>query len=68
MSSTEFNRTNHLAHEISELGEINKANSFVMPVLDIIYSGLIKQTLMISWKVSPQIFIRIFWRLNNQKT
>jgi glycosyltransferase involved in cell wall biosynthesis len=57
-----------LVFRLNELGEINKANSFVIPVLKVIYSGLIKQILMISWKISPQIFIRIFWRLNNQKT
>lgn len=57
-----------LVFRLNELGEINKANSFVIPVLKVIYSGLIKQILLISWKVSPQIFIRIFWRLNNQKT
>ncbi len=57
-----------LVFRLNELGEINKANSFVIPVLHVIYSGLIKQILMISWKVSPQIFIRILWRLNNQKT
>ena len=57
-----------LIFRLNELGEINKANSFVIPVLKVIYSGLIKQILMISWKISPQIFIRIFWRLSNQKT
>ena len=56
-----------LVFRLNELGEINKANSFVTPVLDVIYSGLIKQILMISWKISPQIFIRIFWRLSKQK-
>ena len=54
-----------LIFRMNELGEINKANSFVIPVLKVIYSGLIKQILMISWKISPQIFIRIFWRLSN---
>ena len=57
-----------LVFRLNELGEINKANSFVIPVLQVIYSGLIKQILMISWKISPQIFIRIFWRLSKQKT
>lgn len=57
-----------LVFRLNELGEINKANSFVIPVLKVIYSGLMKQILMISWKISPRIFIRIFWRLNNQKT
>jgi hypothetical protein len=57
-----------LVFRLNELGEIKKANSFLIPVLHVIYSGLIKQILLISWKISPQIFIRIFWRLNNQKT
>lgn len=57
-----------LVFRLNELGEINKASTFVVPVLHVIYSGLIKQILLISWKISPQIFIRIFWRLSNQKT
>jgi teichuronic acid biosynthesis glycosyltransferase TuaG len=57
-----------LVFRLNELGEIKKANSFLIPVLNVIYSGLIKQILIFSWKISPQIFIRIFWRLNNQKT
>jgi glycosyltransferase involved in cell wall biosynthesis len=56
-----------LVFRLNELGEINKANSFVIPVLNVIYSGLIKQILILSWKISPQIFIRIFWRLENPK-
>jgi teichuronic acid biosynthesis glycosyltransferase TuaG len=56
-----------LVFRLNELGEINKANSFIIPVLDVIYSGLIKQILILSWKISPHIFIRIFWRLENRK-
>ena len=55
-----------LVFRLNELGEIQKANSFVIPVLHIIYSGLIKQILILSWKISPHIFIRIFWRLCKQ--
>jgi teichuronic acid biosynthesis glycosyltransferase TuaG len=52
-----------LVFRLNELGEINKANSFIIPVLNVIYSGFIKQILILSWKISPQIFIRIYWRL-----
>ena len=55
-----------LVFRLNELGEIQKANSFVIPVLHIIYSGLMKQILILSWKISPHIFIRIFWRLCKQ--
>ena len=54
-----------LVFRLNELGEINKANSFVIRVLNVIYSGFIKQMLILSWKISPQIFIRIFWRMRN---
>ncbi len=52
-----------LVFRLNELGEIKKANSFLIPVLNVIYFGLIKQILIFSWKTSPQIFIRIFWRI-----
>jgi hypothetical protein len=55
-----------LVFRLNELGEIKKAKTFVLPVLSVIYSGLIKQILILSWKISPHIFIRIFWRLNKQ--
>jgi glycosyltransferase involved in cell wall biosynthesis len=60
------NTFTRLVFRLNELGEIQKANSFVIPVLHVIYSGLIKQILILSWKISPHIFIRIFWRLCKQ--
>ena len=56
-----------LVFRLNELGELKKANSFLIPVLNVIFSGFIKQILILSWKISPQIFIRIFWRLRKQK-
>ena len=57
-----------LVFRLNELGELNKANVFAIPVLQIIYSGLTKQILIRSWKASPSLFIRIFWRLRKNKT
>jgi teichuronic acid biosynthesis glycosyltransferase TuaG len=57
-----------LVFRLNELGELNKANVFAIPVLQIIYSGFIKQILILSWKLSPSFFIRIFWRLRKNKT
>jgi len=49
---------------LNELGDLKKVDSLLIPVLHIIYSGIIKHILVLSWKISPQIFIRIFWRLS----
>jgi glycosyltransferase involved in cell wall biosynthesis len=51
---------------LHELGELQNANTFIIPVLEVIYSGFIKQILILSWKISPQIFIRIYWRMSKQ--
>jgi len=52
-----------LIFRLNELGELNQAAGIIPRVIPQLYQGVQRALLLSSWKLSPAIFIRVFWRM-----